>query len=109
MNREEILAKAQSENGGRDVADVEAQQKGAFAAYYVGIFLILAVELIEWLARDRFSCGAIGAIFAMGCAAFIVKYRVRRKRHELVVAICHGSMAALWLVMWILQLCGVTG
>ena len=107
MNKEEILAKAQSENKGRDVADLDAQRRGAYIAYLVGVILLGAVELVEWLVFDRFSYGAIMAIFAMGFTAFLIKYIVARKRHELFVTICYGCLTVLWLVMWIRQLCGV--
>ena len=107
MNRDEILKKAQSENKGKDVADLEAQRRGAYIAYIVGICLLGVVELVEWLVFDRFSYGAIMAIFAMGFTAFLIKYIVARKRHELIVTIIYGCATAIWLVMWIRQLCGV--
>ena len=47
MNKEEILKMAQTENRGRDVADLDAQRKGAYFAYIIGICLIIAVDIVE--------------------------------------------------------------
>lgn len=107
MNREEILKKAQAENNGRDVADIDAVHKSAYVAYIVGILLIVLVDVVEGFVFQRISYGANMAIFAMACTAFITKYRLLKKRHELFVAICWGALAVMWLVLWILQLCGV--
>ena len=43
MNKEEILAKAQNENNGKDIADLDAQKKGAYIGYFVGIIGILLI------------------------------------------------------------------
>lgn len=107
MNREEILAKAKNEGKGKDVADIEAQQKGAYRAYFVGIILIILVNVVEGHVFQRISYGGTMAIFAMGFTAFLIKYLTLRKKHELFVAICYGALTILWAVLWILQLCGV--
>lgn len=107
MNREDILKMAQQENGGKDVADLEAQRRGAYFAYLIGICLILAVDIVEALVLHRVSFGCNMAMFAMAFAAFATKYRIRRKKHELFVAIAYGVGAAVCAALWIMQLCGV--
>ena len=109
MNREEILKQAQAENNGKDVADLDAQHKGAYAAYFVGIILIVLVNLVEGFVFGRASYGGTMAVFAMGFTAFLIKYLALRKKHELFVAIAYGGFTLMWLVLWILQLCGVIG
>lgn len=47
------------------------------------------------------------AVFAMGFTAFLIKYLMLRKKHELFVALIYGVLTLLWLILWILQLCGV--
>ena len=66
MNKEDILQKAQAENKGKDVADLDAQHKGAYAAYFVGIILIVLVNMVEGFIFGRFSYGGTMAVFAMG-------------------------------------------
>lgn len=107
MNRDEILQKAQTEGKGKDYADLEAQQKGTYLAYFTGIVMILLIAAVEGFLFGRFSYGTFVPIFAMAFVAFLTKYRIRRKRHELYVSLCYGGGAVLWLILWILQLCGV--
>lgn len=107
MNKEEILKQAQQENAGKDVADIEAQHRGAYRAYFVGVILIILIDFVEGFVFNRISYGATMAVFAMGFTAFLIKYLTLRKKHELFVAICYGGITLMWLVLWILQLCGV--
>ncbi len=53
MDKNEILALSREENKGKDVADIEAQHRGAYAAYFVGILLIIAVDIIEGAVFNR--------------------------------------------------------
>lgn len=107
MNREDILKKAQKENNGKDVADLDAQRRGAYFAYIVGVCLIILVDIVEGIVLHRISYGCNAAMFAMAFIAFLTKYRILHKRHELVVTILYGLCTAVWTVMWVLQLCGV--
>jgi len=107
MNREDILKQAQAENKGADVADLDAQRKGAYLAYLVGICLIIAVDIVEAIVMHRISYGCNMAMFVMAFVAFFTKYRLIGKKHELFVALAYGVGAAVWTVLWILQLCGV--
>lgn len=107
MNKDDILKKAQIENNGKDVADIDAQKKGAYIAYFIGIILIIAVNCAEGFVFGRISYGGTMAVFAMGFTAFLIKYITLKKKHELFVALMYGIFTVMWLVLWILQLCGV--
>lgn len=107
MNREDILKQAQAENNGRDVADLDAQKKGAYFAYLIGICLIVIVDIVEGIVLHRISYGCNMAMFAMAFTAFFTKYRALKKKHELFVAVCYGVGAVVWATLWVLQLCGV--
>lgn len=107
MNKEDILKKAQEENKGKDMADLEAQRRGAYFAYLIGICLIIVVDIVEGIVLHRISYGCNMAMFAMAFVAFFTKYRIRSKKHELFVAIAYGIGTACWIAAWILQLCGV--
>ncbi len=107
MNKDDILLQAQTENRGRDMADMEAQKKGAYVAYFAGILLIILVCVAEGVVLGRLNCGGAAVVFAMGFTAFLIKYLTLRKRHELFVALLYGALTVLCLVLWILQLCGV--
>ena len=107
MNKEEILKMAQTENRGRDVADLDAQRKGAYFAYIIGIWLIISVYIVEGIVLPRSTSGSNVAMFVMAFVAFFTKFRIRGKKHELFVAIAYGIGAVVWTVLWIMQLCGV--
>ena len=107
MEKEEILAKAQGENKGKDVADIEAQRRGAYSAYFVGLCLICIWDLVDVIIFNRINCGGNMVLFAMGFTAFLTKYLKQGKKHELAVAIFYGFCMVAFLVLWILQLVGV--
>lgn len=107
MEREEILAKAQIENKGKDVADLDAQRKGTYNAYFVGLFLIIIWDIVEGFRFHHINYGGNMALFAMAFTAFLVKFVKLRKRHELIVTLVYGLGTVMFLVLWILQLVGV--
>ena len=104
MDREEILKKAQAENRGRDEADVRAQQKGAWLAYLIGIVGMIAVNMINAIVFGAVNHGPNIIVCLMACVAFLIKYRMLKKKHELVVALIYGALTLMFLVFWILQL-----
>ncbi|MBO4406346.1 MAG: hypothetical protein J5849_01490 [Clostridia bacterium] len=107
MNREEILAKAQSEGKEKDLPDREAQKSGAWIAYLVGVALLIAVDTVNGFVLGYVNRGADFVLFSMACVLFLIKYRKLGKKHELAVAIIWGVLALSMLVLWILQLAGV--
>jgi hypothetical protein len=46
------------------------------------------------------------ALFMMVFTAFLVKFILRKKKHELFVSLFYGIVGIGWFVLWILQLCG---
>ncbi|MCR5079337.1 MAG: DUF6442 family protein [Bacilli bacterium] len=107
MEKEEILMHAQKENKGKDVADLDAQRKGAYIAYFVGLFLIIAWDIVEGFVFHHINYGGNIAIFAMAFTAFLVKFIHLRKKHELIPMTIYGLCTIVFLVLWILQLTGV--
>ena len=107
MNKEEILAKAQKENKGKDVADKSAQKDGAWIAYTIGVVLLILVDLVNGLVFHYVNRGADFALFTMAFVIFLVKYIKLRRKHELIPLIVWGVLSISMLVLWILQLYGV--
>ncbi len=107
MEKEEILMQAQQQNKGKDIADLDAQRKGAYLAFFVGLFTIIVWDVVEGLVFHHINYGGNMALFAMAFTAFMVKFAKLRKRHELIVGIVYGLGAIAFLVLWILQLVGV--
>ena len=107
MNREEILTKAQNEGRERDLPDREAKRSGAWAAYIVGVVLLIVVDTVNGFVLHYVNRGADFALFSMAFVVFLTKYLRLRKRHELIMTIFWGALAVSMLVIWILQLTGV--
>lgn len=107
MNREEILAKAQSEGREQDLPEQEAEYSGTWMAYLIGMVLLFLVILVNSIARHRVDFGAFFVLAAMCAAMSLTKYRKLRKKHELVVAILWGIVALTMFAGWILEMVGV--
>ena len=104
MNKEEILKKAQIDNKGTDVADLSIQYKAAYFSYFVGVFGIVVVDIINGVVLGSVNHAANMVISLMLSVAFWVKYHKLKKKHEFVVALCYSLVTVMFLVFWILQL-----
>lgn len=107
MNKEEILKKAQNDNKGMDIADINAQQKAAYFSYFIAIIGIIIVNIIEGIVLNKINYGADFVICLMIGSAFIYKFIALKKKHELFVAFCYLALTIMFLVFWILQLARV--
>ncbi|MBR5620543.1 MAG: hypothetical protein IKW76_12480 [Clostridia bacterium] len=107
MNKDEILAKAQSEGKERDLPDREAQRNGAWVAYIIGVILLIVVDTVNGFVLHYVNRGADFALFSMAFVVFLIKYLRLRKRHELIIAIIWGVLSLSMLAVWIMQLTGV--
>ena len=107
MNREEILQKAQQENKGKDLAELEATKKGTYLAFTIGGLLTIAIVIINFIVTETFMYGAIAGVVSMVFVTFLIKYIKLRKKHELVCTIVYGLWFVFFFTFWILQLCKV--
>lgn len=104
MNKEELLAKAKEENKGMDIADLDIQRRGAYISYFIGIFGIVLVDIINGIVFKFVNHGPNMVITLMAFIAFLYKYIKLKKTHELIVAIIYLLLTIMFLVFWILQL-----
>ena len=104
MNKEEILSKAQKENKGRDIADLEAARRGTNIAFMVGGFAFIAILIVEMVVNNVFHYEILGAITLMCAVAFWVKNISLKKKHEMVAAILYSALSIAWFTLWILRL-----
>lgn len=107
MDKQEILDMAKKENKGKDIADLEAQKKGAWYGYLIGIIGIILVDVVNGFVFHTVNRGADFVICLMAFVAFLVKYICLRKKHELVVSIIYLLLSVMFLTFWMLQLCKV--
>ena len=104
MNKEEILAKSQKENQGKDIADLEASKAGMQLGWLVIICLLAAVSVVDAMVFSRVNNEAFFAVMAGCSAVFAFKYRKLRKKHELILSLVYALVAAAFLAAWIHQL-----
>ena len=106
MEKEEILAKAQKENKGKDLVDLEAANKGTNLAFMIGGLTTVGIAVIEFIATKRFPYCPMFGIGIMLFVVFLYKYIKLRKKHELVMTIIYGIWMVIWAFLWIMQLLG---
>lgn len=107
MEKEEILAKAQKENNGVDLADRSVQKDGAWMAYIACVILVIIVDTVNGFVLHNVNRGMDFVLFTAAFIVFLVKFIRLRKKHELIPLILWGVLSVSMLVVWILQLCRV--
>ena len=109
MTKEEILEKSRSDNGGKDIEDLEVQKSAAKIAYFSSFGLCLLISIINWIFTRQIKIDCWIVFFGMVCVAFFVKYAKLKKLHELFVALGYFLIFVALLVVFILQLSGKIG
>ncbi len=107
MNKDEILKRAQEEGKGKDLVDFSIQQRSAYLAYFIGIVLIMVVDVIEAIVFRKINYGSNMVLFSMCFIAFLYKFIKLKKKHELLVSLIYGCISLMFLVLWVLKLVGV--
>ena len=107
MEKEEILAKAQKENNGVDLADKSAQKDGAWIAYIAFVGLVIVVDIVNGFVLHNLNRGMDFVLFTAAFIVFLVKFIKLRKKHEIIPLVIWGVLSISMLVVWILQLCRV--
>lgn len=107
MTKEEILEMSRSENGGKDIEDLEVQKSAAKIAYFSSFGLCLLVSFLNWIFTRQIKIECWIVFFGMVCIAFFVKFVKLKKLHELFVALGYLLIFAFLLVLFILRLAGV--
>ena len=106
MEKQEILEKAQKENKGKDLAELDITNKATNLAFMVGGLFIVAILVVDWIITGTFKYFVLGGLQAMIAVAFIYKYVRLRKKHELAMSILYVVGSIAFLTAWIFQLCG---
>ncbi len=109
MTKEEILEKSRSDNGGKDIEDLEVQKSAAKVAYFSSFGLCVLISVLNWIFTDRIKIECWIVFFGMCCVTFFVKFAKLKKFHELFVALGYLLIFAALLVLFVLQLAGKTG
>ena len=84
MNKEDILQKAREEGKGIDLSDIDAQKKGTYIAYMVGIIVILIWNIVEQIVYNKINYGGNMVIHSMLFTVFLVKYIIDRDTFTII-------------------------
>ncbi|MBQ9647594.1 MAG: hypothetical protein IJV43_04435 [Oscillospiraceae bacterium] len=104
MNKEEILARSQRENRGQDIAEAEIVKSGAQIAWVIATCLASAACVVDAIVFSR-ACYEILFVLCAGSATeFAYKYRICKRKHELLVMICYLLASAAFMALWIAQI-----
>ncbi len=104
MEKEEILLKAQKENKGVDLAERKVAKDGTWVAYFVIVWLVIIVDLVNGFVLHNVNRGMDFVLFSAAFVVFLIKYIKLRRKHELVVMLIWGLASKSMLTVWILQL-----
>ena len=104
MEKEEILLKAQKENKGVDLAERKAAKDGTWVAYFVIVWLVIIVDLVNGFVLHNVNRGMDFVLFSAAFVVFLIKYIKLRRKHELVVMLIWALASISMLTVWILQL-----
>ena len=74
MEKEEILAKAQKENKGKDLAELEVTNKATNLAFTVGGLFIVALLIADWIVTGTFKYFVLGGLLGNSALWVNVKY-----------------------------------
>nr|WP_318682144.1 DUF6442 family protein [uncultured Treponema sp.] len=107
MTKEEILEISRNENQNKDLADLEAVNKGSKIAFIVGFTLCVIIASLDIFFNDHID-ERIWMIFTgMFSAMFLTKFIMKRKTHELIVFIVYILFFLLSTVAFCARLLGI--
>ena len=104
MNREEILAKSQKENHGKDIADLAVSRDSMQIGWLVILCVLAAVTVVDALVFGRMNSEVFFAVMTGCSAVFFFKFLGLRKKHELILSLFYALAAVAFLIAWIFQL-----
>lgn len=109
LSREDILAMSRNENKNGDEKEQQAYVKAGTFAFSAGLVLAGIILIVSVFVEDKLRLDILLLISAMQAVQqLIVGFSHRKMRKvSLVVGIAEAVCAVMFLVLWIIQLCGV--
>lgn len=111
LTREEILAASREENKNGDERERQGVAKAGSLAFSTGLLIAGVILIVTAIRDDRFPAEIMLIVCGMQAVQNLVVahgYRKLRKLY-LTLGITQAVIAVIFLVFWILQLCGVWG
>ncbi|MCI8369416.1 MAG: hypothetical protein HFJ81_07285 [Clostridia bacterium] len=109
--REDILAASRNENKNGDEREKQSFAKAGTLAFSTGLVIAGIILIVTAIRGDRFPVEIMLIVCGMQAVQNIVVAVSNRKlmRLYLILGTVQAIIAVIFLVFWILQLCGVLG
>lgn len=104
MNREEILEKSRAENRNQDIFEQEILKQASTWAVRVMVLLATVFFIVQVIAGGGTNWGIWALVFSANMATFWVKYRMLRRKHELLLAIAYTLVVAAFSAAYLYEL-----
>lgn len=108
LTKEEILAKSREENKNGDEREKQQNSIANSLGFSVGLMLAGIVVIISVICTERLPVEVMFVVTAMqSVQAILIGVKVRQRKLDLTIGIVEGVLSAVFLILWILELCGV--
>ncbi len=104
MNKEEILERSRKENSTQDEMERDAFVRSGQKACAVGGFVCVAIIILESIFSDNVNYSTWSVYLSMTGTMLLVKYFHLKKKHELVFGTLQLILAAMFFIMYAVQL-----
>ena len=104
MDRDEILERSRKENKNHDEMERDALAKAGQKACAVGGLVCAAIIILEAFFTHQVNMNTWAVYLSMTGTMLLVKYLHLKKRHELIFGVLQLVLAAVFLVMYVIQL-----
>ena len=108
-SREEILAMSRKENKKGDEREGQWYAKAGTFAFCCGLLLAGIILIVSVFAEDKLRCDILLIVSAMQAVQQIIVglHNRRLRKVSLTAGIVEAVCSVIFLILWILQLCGV--
>jgi hypothetical protein len=106
MDRNDILEKSRKENRNMDEREKDAVAKAGQSAFGVGGVVCAFIILFEAVVSDFTSFSTWAVYLSMTGTAFLVKYSILRKKHELLIGLLQLALAIIFIGIYIIRMLG---
>lgn len=104
LSKEEILKRAQSENKGRDFAELEAGRRDTEFAIVVALILGTALYVAELATGKGLNYALYIVITALDATIYIRRAVRKPIKQNVITAVMFGLASALFVVAWVISL-----
>ena len=104
MNKDDILARSRAENNGNDEYERQVLEKAGKLAAQVGMVVCCIIAMTSVLVTERVNSACWVIYFSIYATLFWTKYRLLKRRHELMLAAVSTAVGLLFAGLFIQEM-----